>query len=179
MKLFPESAHVQLEFNKVKELLSNHCQTDHARNKALQLRIHTRKEFIEVELKQSHEYKQLLSNNIYFPNDYVLNLSKELKLLSIPGAVLTGEQLMFIRKLAENIEKIFRWFDIEKRAAYYGLAKVIGGVYYEKVIIQLVDEVLDDYGQVKDNASNELKDIRMNLYRKRNELRRVFEKIVA
>lgn len=179
MKLFPESAHIQLEFNKVKDLLSNYCQTDHARNKALQLRIHTRKEFIEIELKQSHEYRQLLSNNIYFPNDYVLNLSKELKLLSIPGAVLTGEQLMFIRKLAESIEKIFRWFDIEKRAAYDGLAKVIGGVYYEKVIIQLVDEVLDDYGQVKDNASNELKDIRMNLYRKRNELRRVFEKIVA
>src|SRR5690606_7502431 len=89
------------------------------------------------------------------------------------------EQLMLIRKLAESIEKIFRWFDVEKRAAYDGLAKVIGGVYYEKVIIQLVDEVLDDYGQVKDNASNELKDIRMNLYRKRNELRRVFEKIVA
>ena len=94
MKLFPESAPVQLEFNKVKDLLANYCQTDHARNKALQLRIHTRKEFIEVDLKQSHEYRQLIVNSIYFPNDHVLNLSKELKLISIPGAVLSGEQLM-------------------------------------------------------------------------------------
>jgi len=43
----------------------------------------------------------------------------------------------------------------------------------------LIDFVLDENGQVKDNASDELKNIRMNLYRKRNELRRVFDKIVT
>ncbi len=179
MKLFPESAPVQLEFNKVKDLLANYCQTDHARNKARELRIHTRKEFIEVDLKQSHEYRQLIVNSIYFPNDHVLNLSKELKLISIPGAVLSGEQLMLIRKLAESIEKIFRWFDTERRIAYDALTRVIEGTYYEKAILELIDDVLDEYGQVKDNASGELKEIRMNLYRKRNELRRVFEKIIS
>ena len=52
------------------------------------------------------------------------------------------------------------------------LAKVIDDTYYEKAIIGMIDEVLDEYGQVKDNASPELKDIRINLYRKRNELRK-------
>ena len=33
--------------------------------------------------------------------------------------------------------------------------------------------------QVKDNASRELKEIRFNLYRKRQELRRLFDKIVT
>lgn len=179
MKLYPESASVQLEFNKIKDLLVNYCQAEHARDKAQQLRIHTRQEFIELELKQSHEYRQLIINGIYFPNDYILNLSKELKLLSIPGAVLSGEQFMFIRKLAESIEKIFRWFDSERRMAYEGLTKVIEGTYYEKVIIEMIDDVLDEYGQVKDNASEELKNIRQSLYRKRNELRRLFEKIVS
>lgn len=179
MKLYPESASIQLEFNKIKELLANYCQSEHARDKAQQLRIHTRQEFIELELKQSHEYRQLIVNGIYFPNDYILNLSRELKLLSIPGAVLSGEQFMFIRKLAESIEKIFRWFDSERRMAYEGLTKVIEGTYYEKVIIEMIDDVLDEYGQVKDNASEELKNIRQSLYRKRNELRRLFEKIVS
>ncbi len=179
MKLYPESASIQLEFNKVKELLANYCQTEHAHNKANNLRIHTRKDFIETELRQSFEYRQLVSNSIYFPNDYILNLAKELKLLAIPGAVLAGEQLMQVRKLAESIEKIFRWFDSERRQAYNAMAKVIENTYYEKVIIGMIDEVLDDYGQVKDNASEDLKNIRMNLYRKRNELRRVFEKIIS
>lgn len=179
MKLFPESAYYQLEFDKVKALLAAYCQTDYARTKAENLRIHTRKEFIDTELRQSHEFTQLLQNSIYFPNDYVLNLAKELKLLSIPGAVLSGEQIMLLRKLAESMEKIFRWFDKERITAYGALAKVIADTYYEKIIISMIDDVLDDYGQVKDSASNELKDIRLNLYRKRNELRRLFERIVS
>ena len=179
MKLFPESAYTQLEFNKVKDLLANYCQTDYARSKAQQLRIHTKTEFIETELKQSHEYRQLIQNSIYFPNDYILNLARELKLLSVPGAVLGGEEMMMIRKLAESIEKIFRWFDNERKVAYPALSKVIEGTHYEKAIIKMIDEVLDEYGQVKDNASDDLKNIRMSLYRKRNELRRMFEKIVS
>ncbi|MET0634773.1 MAG: DNA mismatch repair protein MutS [Chitinophagaceae bacterium] len=179
MKLFPESAYLQLEFDKVRTLLANHCQTDLARSRAQELRIHTRKDFIETELRQSHEFRQLLINGIYFPNDYILNLSRELKLLSIPGAVLDGEQFMQIRKLAESMERIFRWFDRERREAYPALVKVIENTEYEKAIILLIDAVLDEAGQVKDNASESLKEIRMNLYKKRNELRRVFERIVS
>lgn len=179
MKLYPESALVQLEFDKVRALLAAHCQTQHAREKATNLRIHTRKEFIDIELRQSHEYLQLLQNGIYFPNDFITNLSKELKLLSIPGAVLNGEEVLQIRRLTENIEKVFRWFDNERRQAYPGLAQVIAETYYEKAIIKMIDEVLDEDGQVKDSASTDLKNIRLSLYRKRNELRRVFEKIIA
>lgn len=179
MKLYPESAHIQLEFDRIKSLLANYCQTEHAYARAEQLRIHTQRTFIETELKQSHEYRQLIANTIYFPNDLVLNLANELKLLSIPGALLTGEQILQLRKLAESIEKIFRWFDRERRIAYEALARVIEGTYYEKVIVEMIDQVLDDDGQVRDNASAELKEIRLNLYRKRNELRRLFDKIVA
>jgi len=179
MKLFPESAQVQLEFDKIKSLLVNYCQAEYARAKAGELRIHTKIEFVETELKQSHEYAQLLSNNIYFPNDYVLNLSKELKLLSIPGAVLIPDDLQQLRKLAEGIEKIFRWFNKERAETYIGLARKIRDTHYEKTIAALIDGVIDETGQVKDNASDELKSIRMNLYRKRNELRRLFDKVVG
>lgn len=179
MKIYPESAAVQLEFDKVKSLLQAYCKTVHAKDKAQNLRIHTRKEFIELELQQSYEYKLLLQQSQYFPNDFVLNISRDIQLLGIPGGLLTGEQFMHVRKLAENTEKIFRWFDNERKTAYPALAKVIAYTRYEKVIIALIDEVLDEQGNVKDNASPELQRIRMSLYRKRNELRRMFEKVVA
>jgi DNA mismatch repair protein MutS2 len=179
MKLYPESATVQLEFDKVKSLLHERCRSDYAKARALDLRIHTRKEFIEKELRQSHEYRQLIQNAIYFPNDYVLNLSKELRLLSIEGAMLVGEQLVSMRKLASSMEKIFRWFDSERRVAYPALATVIEGTYYEKKILELINEVVDESGNVKDNATPELQSIRMDLYRKRNELRRLFDRIIS
>jgi DNA mismatch repair protein MutS2 len=179
MKLYPESAVQQLEFDKIKKLLTEHCNSEYAKQKAEQLRIHTKKEWIELELQQSHEYKLMLQNSQYFPNDYVLNIAREIKLLGIAGSTLTGDEFLLIRKLAESIEKIFRWFDKERRIAYPALTKVIENTCYEKVIAELIDEVLDEYANVKDNASTELQKIRMNLYRKRNELRRVFERVIA
>ena len=179
MKLFPASAYIQLEFDKVKSLLTAHCRSEYAIEKAGQLLIHTDIELIETELRQSYEYKQLLQNSIYFPNDPVFNLSKELKLLSIPGAVLAGDELTELRKLASLMKDIFRWFDVERRNVCNGLAKIIDGTYYEKVIAEIIDDVLDENAQVKDNASNELQSIRMNLYRKRNELRRMFDRIIS
>ena len=179
MKLFPESAALQLEFDKIKALLIEHCNSEYAKNKAVELRIHTRLQFITDELQQTYEYKLLAQNRQYFPNDYILNIARDLKLLSIPGAVLTGEQWVQIRKLATSIESIFRWFDNERKSAYPALAKVIAHSYYEKIILVMLDEVLDENGTVKDNASEDLQKIRMSLYRKRNELRRVFDRVVA
>ena len=63
--------------------------------------------------------------------------------------------------------------------AYQALSKVIDNTYYERAVIELIDEILDETGYVKDTASEELDRIRMNLYRKRNELRRLFDKIVS
>lgn len=179
MKLYPESATTQLEFDKVKTLLKEHCKTEYGKNKAEHLRRHTKREFIELELGQSHEFKLILQVGQYFPSDFTLNISKEIKLLGIPGATLTGEEFISIRKLAENISNVFRWFDTERRTAYPSLTKVVEDTYYEKVIIELIDEVLDETGNVKDSASEDLQRIRMSLYRKRNELRRTFDKVLA
>lgn len=179
MKVFPESALVQLEFDKVMTMLSAHCRSEYAKTRVGLLRIHTQRDFIEKELNQSHEFKLILGNGQYFPNDNVLNLSRDLKLLSIPGAVLIGEQFVQIRKLAVNTQSIFRWFDAERRIAYPALAQVIKDSYYEKAIVETLDEVLDETGTVKDNATAELQKIRMSLFRKRNELRRVFERVIA
>jgi DNA mismatch repair protein MutS2 len=55
---------------------------------------------------------------------------------------------------------------------------VIENSYYEKAIVALIDEVIDETGNVKDSASDELFRIRQLLTRRRHELRRVFDRIV-
>jgi len=179
MKLFPSSAIQQLEFDKVKTLLSGHCRTEYARYKSENLRIHTRREFIEPELHQAYEYKLFFQNHLHFPDDSVINLTKELKLLNIDGSVLAGNQFLLIKKLTVSIQQIFRWFDNDRKIAFPFLALVISETYFEKTIIQLIDEILDEDGNVKDTASEDLAEIRMRLYKKRNELRRLFDRIVS
>lgn len=170
---------VQLEFEKVKALLTDHCQSGYAREKAANLRIHTRLEYIEPELHQSNEYKMVLQNGMHFPGDNVFNLNKELQLLGIPGAVLNSDQLVEVRKLAEAARSIFGWFNDERKQAYAYLYRVAAHAYYEKQIVQLIDGVIDETGNIKDNASPELAEIRTNLSRKRVELRRVFDRVVG
>jgi DNA mismatch repair protein MutS2 len=179
IRYFPESALGQLEFDKIRNLLAEKCKSAYAREKATSLRIHTRLEIIQVELQRTSEYKSLLEQGQYFPNEDNLNLSLEIKLLSLPGAVLSGEQFLQIRKLADALRQIFHWFDRERRLAYAGLASVIKDNYYEKAIIQFIEEILEENGQVRDKASPELSEIRMSLFRKRSELRRLFDRIVA
>jgi DNA mismatch repair protein MutS2 len=178
IKLYPESALTQLEFDKIKLLLAEHCKTVYAKLKAENLRIHTRKEYIEIELRQTFEYKLLLQQGQYFPSDFTLNLSKELKLLGIDGATLKEDEMMDVKRLSENMSNIFRWFDAERRMAYSALANVIEHSYYEKNIKDFIEIVLDEYGTVRDTASADLQKIRMSLYKKRNELRRTFEKVL-
>src|SRR5579863_5632814 len=179
IRYFPESALGQLEFDKIRHLLAEKCKSAYAREKASSLRVHTRIEFIQIELQRAGEFKSLLEQSQYFPNEDSLNLSHEIKLLGLSGAVLSADQFLQIRKLAEAIRQIFHWFDRERRLAYPALSSVINDSYYEKAIIQLIDEILEDNGQVRDKASPELAGIRLLLYRKRNELRRLFDRILA
>jgi DNA mismatch repair protein MutS2 len=178
MRLYPDTALYQLEFDKVKALLEAHCKTVYAQERANNLRIHTHKDYIHKELRQTHEFAMLLRQAQYFPNDFTYHLQKELKLLSIPGALLVGDQWMLIRKLTINAENIFRWFDTEKRAAFSSMVLVLVDAYYEKNIKDSIDLVLDEQGIVKDNASDDLQKIRLRLYKRRNELRRMFEKVI-
>ena len=168
MKLYPESAELQFEFDKIKNLLSSYCETEYAKEKCASLRIHTKKEFIALQLQQAYEYKLLIEQSQVFPNSFSLNLSRQIKLLSIEGSILQPDDFMNLRKLAVNAEKVFRWFDAERKSLYAALAKVLEDSHYEKNIIKLIDEIFDEAGNVKDNASDNLQRIRQNLYKKRN-----------
>lgn len=179
MNLYPASTSTQLDFDKVKSLVISFCQTEYAKNKSQELRVHNQKKYIDVALHQTHEFKLIMQHQLYFPLDFLLNISRQIKLLSIQGSTLLGEDFLKIKSLSENIYNIYRWFDEERKTAYPFLNYIINNCYYEKNIIALIDETIDETGNVKDNASEDLQKIRQSLYKKRNELRRVFDRVVA
>ena len=122
---------MQLEFDKVQALLQAHCKTELGKEMAADLRLHTHIDYVRTALQQAHEYKQLTLLQENFPNEYILNLKKELRLLSIEGAVLTGEQAMLLRKRAESMHSIVRLGDHERRAQYPALFEVIKETHYQ------------------------------------------------
>ena len=178
MRVYPENALTQLEFDKITAILLNYCQTSMGVEQVNEMRIHTHQTYIELALRQTEEFKFIKLANQYFPTDFVLDIRKDLKLLGIPGAQLTGEQWLLVRKLCDHIQQVFKWFDAERQMAYSNLYEVVKNAYYEKAIIECIDLIIDDRGSVKDKASEDLAKIRHQLFKKRQELRRIFEKVV-
>ena len=66
IRYFPESALGQLEFDKIRDLLAEKCKSAYAREKAASLRIHTRLEFIQIELQRASEFKILAGTGSVF-----------------------------------------------------------------------------------------------------------------
>jgi DNA mismatch repair protein MutS2 len=142
------------------------------------LRIHTHIKYIQLALHQTQEFKYIKAAGQYFPADFNVDIRKDLKLLGIPGAQLTGEQWLMVRKLADHMHQIFRWFDAERKSSFPNLYEVIDQSYYEQQIIASIDAIVDERGSVKDNASEDLAHIRQQLYKKRQEVRRIFDKVI-
>jgi DNA mismatch repair protein MutS2 len=177
MQLYPAHAAEALEFDKIRQLLLQKCRTDAARELVQAMRFHTRIAYVEEALEQTAEFRATLSGGDYFPNDFTHNIEKELKLLSLPGAVLSGEQLALFRQLSFNTRDILLWLK-KHEGLFPRLKDVAGEVRFHKEVPELIAAVVDDAGQVRDNASPELMQIRAGIAGKRQELRRVFEGIL-
>lgn len=177
MQLYPARAAEALEFNKIADLLMNKCRTDAARERVQHIRFHTRLEHMQRDLEQTNEFKSILAGSDHFPNDFTRNLDKELKLLTIIGSVLTGEQLLAMLKLAYNMRDILVWFK-KNNELFPHLRALCEKVAYEKKISEIITTVIDDSAQVRDTASHELMSIRSELGKVRSEARRTFDGVL-
>lgn len=177
LQLYPARATESLEFDKILQLLQEKCRTDAAKERVRKLKFQTRIEYIEKALFQTEEYRNILSAQDHFPNDFTRNIEKELKLVGIPGAVLSGEQLNMLKQLAHTTRDILAWFK-RHDLLFPQLRALSEKIIYEKQIADSIHEVIDDNGAVRDTASKELQSIRAELAKLRHELRRLFESIL-
>lgn len=177
LQLYPANAGDSLEFSKVKQLLLEKCRTDAAKERVRELKFNSRLDFIEKALLQTSEYRSILSGTDYFPNDFTRNVQKELQLLALSGATLSGEQLMGLCNLALSIKSILNWFTGHNKL-FPQLQALSEKIHYFKEIAEIVTAVVDEQGNVRDNASKELMSIRMELSKQRNQLRKLFETIL-
>ena len=79
-------------------MLTEQTRTAYGKEKAEQLRIHTKRQFIELELRQTYQYFLLLSAGQTFSHEQSFNVKRELKLLSI-------EKSLAIKSAADEVLK--------------------------------------------------------------------------
>lgn len=155
-----------LEFNTVLQTVSNRCTTEIGKHKALEIIPFTDKEVLMNALLQTSEYLSSFTNNNAIPNHGFDNLTNDLKFLAIEDSFLEVGSFRKIATLSETVNVLLLFF--KKFHDYYPkLNEKAAQVEYTKFIIQKIDEIVDKYGEIKDNASPQLNETRraMNLVR--------------
>lgn len=151
-----------LEFTTILETVSDKCNTEIGMQKALQIVPFKEKEQLMDSLWQTSEYVASFTNNNTIPNHGFENLTKDIKFLQIEDSFLEVGTFRKIAHLSETTNFLLKFFT--KFEDYYPkLNQKASTVEYTKFIIQKIDEVVDKYGEIKDNASPDLITIRKNI----------------
>lgn len=155
-----------LQFPTVLETISSICNTDIGKQKALEITPFKEKELLMNALMQTSEYIASYQNNNAIPNHGFDAITYEIKFLAIEDSFLEVGSFRKIATISETVNTLLQYF--KKFDDYYPyLNTKASQVEFTKVIIQKVDEIVDKYGEIKDNASPDLLNIRrdMNLVR--------------
>ena len=177
MKYFPENTLQRFEFPKIIAQIEKRCDSDRAKRYAEELRPVDQFDTITRLLEETTEAKAIAENGIYFPEISFPNISRELGMLGIDNAVLDGQQVIKLRKVAEVAATVIRFLG-EKKELYPRLRGIVEGLYTSKELISLIDEVLEPNGFVKTSASKELGRARKALAEAKHKANKAFEAAV-
>ncbi len=151
-----------LEFTTVLQTISERCNTEIGRQKALEIVPFKEKETLLDALLQTSEYLSSFTNNNAIPNHGFDTITNDIKFLSIEDSFLEVGSFRKIATLSETVNVLLLF--LKKFNDYYPkLNEKAVQVDYTKYIIQKIDEVVDKYGEIKDNASPDLINIRRDM----------------
>jgi len=151
-----------LEFSTVLEQVSEYCVTALGNQKALSILPYKDKETLLNALQLTNEYLSSYYNDNRIPNHGFDTITKELQLLKIENTYLEThslKKLVSISLTANDIVKFLKKFD----TYYPGLHQYSTQIEVTTAIIEKVDSVVDRFGDVKDNASALLQNIRQQI----------------
>jgi DNA mismatch repair protein MutS2 len=162
-----------LQFPTVLESIASSCNTDLGKEKALQIVPFKEKSDLMQSLWETSEYVSSFQNNNAVPNHGFETVAHEIKFLAIEDSFLEAGSFRKIATLSETTNILLQFF--RKFDDYYpNLNTKASLVLLTKEIIQKIDEVVDKYGEIRDNASPDLLQIRRDMNAVRGKVNQSF-----
>ncbi|MFV8355174.1 endonuclease MutS2 [Flavobacterium sp. XS1P32] len=151
-----------LQFPTVLETISTICNTDIGKEKALEITPFKDKDSLMRALLQTSEYVSSFQNNNAIPNHGFDAITHEIKFLAIEDSFLEVNSFRKIATISSTVNFLLTF--LRKFEDYYpNLNLRANQVELTKDIIIMVDDVVDKYGEIKDNASPDLLNIRRGM----------------
>ncbi|HYX10302.1 MAG TPA: hypothetical protein VE912_26470, partial [Bacteroidales bacterium] len=166
----------KLEYGKVLNFISNYTVTENGKEIILNQKPFPDKEDAVYEGNLVSQAKEVLIHNDAPPLDYIPSISESISKTRIEGVTAAQKDILEILKLAKSSRKIFTFFKNNEHAPL--IVELTSNLFVDKVFEHHFGRVFTDNGDIKDNASQKLSQLRREINEKSDSLRRVVNKIL-
>ena len=171
--IYPKTFESKIGFDEIRTLLRERCLSNLGKEMIDALSVSTNATTINEWLQQVKEFRRLQEEADDFPMQYFFDVRESVARLRLEGTRLNEDELFDLRRSLETICNIVNYLnrtdddsdDEEKTYPYPALHRLTTDVITFPQLIKRIDNILDKFGKIKDNASTELQNIRRELAR--------------
>ena len=160
----------KLGFTKIRELLAAECTNPLAVRMVGEMKFSSNYDRVVRELQQTEEFRQILVLDNSFPSQDFFDLTDELVRLRVGNTVIEQAALFDLKCSLHTINECLRFLLRDDTVRYPLLHDLAKRVELDPAITKAIAKIIDDKGEIFDNASPQLQDIRRQITRKRNEV---------
>lgn len=151
-----------LEFDTILARVEEFCISDLGRAEIKKISPIANKPDLIHELALVNEYNSSFINENRIPNHSFEAITDEIHLLKIENSTLSAESFLKISSNSETVNELLLFF--KKFEEYYPtLFSVSKEIEYTKTVVEAIQKIISPYGEVNDNASTLLKNIRKEI----------------
>src|SRR6201996_381928 len=174
--LYPTNSIDKLGFTEVKELIKVHCLSKMGRQMVDKIQVMNNYDLIRKFLSQASEFKNILENDAALPIHHFFDIKSLANKAKIEGAFLSEEEFYQVQASLTTVFAVIGYFN-EREGQYPNLEALFEHLPIEKAIIKKIDQVIDQKGKIRPNASRDLADITAGIAKAEQEARRKIDQV--
>ena len=171
--IYPQNFEQKIGFDQIRQLLKIKCLSTLGEERVDQMDFSDDYNEINRRLEQVTEFVRITQEEDDFPNQYFFDVRPSLKRIRVEGMYMDEQELFDLRRSLETIRDIVRFLqqtddeedtdNDDTHSPYPALHELAGDIMVFPQLITRINNILDKFGKVKDNASSELLRIRREL----------------
>ena len=177
--IYPKNFEQKLGFDTIQELIAENCISSMGLFYVSKIRFSNKYEVVRSLLAQADEFMQITENALQFPSNNYFDLRDELSRIKLQGTYIEQDKLFDLKSSLVTINEILEFFEKTEVDEFPELKKLTSNIYVPEDIIRQCEKIIDDKGEIKDNASSKLSEIRQKMNQKARqvlkETKRAFE----
>ena len=175
--LYPSNLEQKISFNKIKEILKSECSSSLGMDFVDKVSFSSDSKLVVRLLDQTEEFRQILVSGEAFPTSNFTNLNPYLEKAKLENSFLDAADFHEVKLSLQTLRTCVLFFQ-KNEEVYPVLSQLLGLLIdLDLSLLKSIDEIIDEKGNVKNNASRELQLIRGQIIYEEGRLRKVMERV--